>query len=114
MIARLCTFCRTDLNSLHPGANIAIHQDGRCRVARPGTADLQELCERVTTLTVSIAALNANHKGLTEKLDVVLELQGKLMARLDAMDKGLHETAMRNHAQFHEWLKASRLKKPCP
>ena len=32
------------------------------------------------------------------------ESQGKLLARLDAMDAGLHETAMRNHQQLRKEL----------
>lgn len=41
---------------------------------------------------------------LHTKLDALAESQGKLLARLDAMDAGLHETAMRNHQQLRKEL----------
>ena len=44
-------------------------------------------------------------KQRDEQFNALAESQGKLLARLDALDAGLHETAMRNHQQIMAALK---------
>lgn len=47
---------------------------------------------------------------LFAKLDALAESQGKLLARMDAIDSGLHETAMRNHQQIMFHMRPKRKK----
>ncbi len=56
---------------------------------------LEGLAERLTTLTVSAAALNANHAGLkvliAQTQETVRTCHGNISGRLDGVNRGLDE-----------------------
>lgn len=71
--------------------------------------EIKDKLDAIQMALISPDGLFSYRQRIEKKLDALAESQGKLLARLDALDAGLHETAMRNHQQVLARLMEIRL-----